>query len=77
VFDELVALVDPGTEPYKPTKGKVNVLMAVGIQASYDLYKRTHADIPGRRVLGRQRRARRWVFRPSRKVLAQWLILDS
>ena len=32
VFDELVALVDPGTEPYKPTKGKVNVLMAVGIQ---------------------------------------------
>jgi hypothetical protein len=32
VFDELVALVDPGTEPYKPTKGKINVLMAVGIQ---------------------------------------------
>ena len=35
VFDELVALVDPGIEPYKPTKGKVNVLMAVGIQVSY------------------------------------------
>ena len=35
VFDELVALVDPGTEPYKPTKGKVNVLMAVGIQVCY------------------------------------------
>lgn len=32
VYDELVALVDPGTEPYKPTKGKVNILMAVGIQ---------------------------------------------
>lgn len=32
MFDELVALVDPGTEPYKPTKGKINVLMAVGIQ---------------------------------------------
>jgi hypothetical protein len=30
-----VALVDPGTEPYKPTKGKVNVLMAVGIQVCY------------------------------------------
>jgi hypothetical protein len=34
VYDELVALVDPGTEPYKPTKGKVNILMAVGIQVS-------------------------------------------
>ena len=34
VFDELVALVDPGVEPYKPTKGKVNVLMAVGIQGA-------------------------------------------
>lgn len=34
MFDELVALVDPGTEPYKPTKGKVNVLMAVGIQVN-------------------------------------------
>lgn len=38
VFDELVALVDPGTEPYKPTKGKVNVLMAVGIQVSRLMY---------------------------------------
>lgn len=34
VFDELVSLVDPGTEPYQPKKGKVNVLMAVGIQVS-------------------------------------------
>ncbi|ORY35519.1 signal recognition particle 54 kDa protein [Naematelia encephala] len=34
VFDELVALVDPGTEPYKPIKGKTNVLMAVGIQGA-------------------------------------------
>ncbi|CAD6575540.1 MAG: Signal recognition particle [Tremellales sp. Tagirdzhanova-0007] len=34
VFDELVALIDPGTEPYKPIKGKVNVLMAVGIQGA-------------------------------------------
>jgi hypothetical protein len=34
VFDELVALVDPGIEPYKPVKGKVNVLMAVGIQGA-------------------------------------------
>lgn len=34
VYDELVALVDPGIEPYKPVKGKVNVLMAVGIQGA-------------------------------------------
>jgi signal recognition particle subunit SRP54 len=34
VFDELVAMVDPGTEPYKPVKGKSNVLMAVGIQGA-------------------------------------------
>ncbi|TXT12906.1 hypothetical protein VHUM_01307 [Vanrija humicola] len=34
VYDELVALVDPGTEPYKPVKGKVNVIMAVGIQGA-------------------------------------------
>lgn len=34
VYDELVALVDSGTEPYKPVKGKVNVIMAVGIQVS-------------------------------------------
>ncbi|RSH77930.1 Signal recognition particle [Apiotrichum porosum] len=34
VVQKLVALVDPGTEPYKPVKGKVNVLMAVGIQGA-------------------------------------------
>ncbi|WWC71576.1 signal recognition particle protein SRP54 [Kwoniella pini CBS 10737] len=34
VFDELVSLVDPGVEPYKPVKGKTNVLMAVGIQGA-------------------------------------------
>ena len=32
MFDELVALVDPGVEPYKPIKGQSNVLMAVGLQ---------------------------------------------
>lgn len=32
VFDELVALVDPGIEPYKPKKGQPNVIMAVGLQ---------------------------------------------
>lgn len=26
--------MDPGTEPYKPVKGKSNVLMAVGIQGA-------------------------------------------
>ncbi|KAI0006136.1 signal recognition particle protein [Russula compacta] len=33
VFDELVNLVDPGIEPYKPKKGYPNVIMAVGLQA--------------------------------------------
>jgi len=32
VFDELVSLVDPGVEPYKPKKGHPNVIMAVGLQ---------------------------------------------
>lgn len=32
VFDELVALIDPGVEPYKPKKGQTNVVMAVGLQ---------------------------------------------
>lgn len=34
VFDELVALVDPGVEPYKPKKGQPNVIMAVGLQGN-------------------------------------------
>ena len=34
VFDELVALVDPGVEPYKPKKGQCNVIMAVGLQGN-------------------------------------------
>ncbi|KAJ7063365.1 SRP54-type protein [Mycena amicta] len=34
VFDELVSLVDPGVEPYKPKKGQPNVLMAVGLQGN-------------------------------------------
>lgn len=32
IFDELVQLVDPGVEPYKPKKGQSNVIMAVGLQ---------------------------------------------
>jgi len=32
VFDELVSLVDPGVEPYKPKKGQSNVIMLVGLQ---------------------------------------------
>lgn len=35
IFDELVQLVDPGVEPYKPKKGQPNVIMAVGLQVSY------------------------------------------
>ncbi|KZP19471.1 signal recognition particle protein [Athelia psychrophila] len=34
VFDELVSLVDPGVEPYKPKKGQPNVIMAVGLQGN-------------------------------------------
>jgi signal recognition particle GTPase len=37
VFDELVNLVDPGVEPYKPKKGQSNVIMAVGLQVSLPL----------------------------------------
>jgi len=34
VFQELVKLIDPGTEPYKPVKGRPNVFMFVGLQGS-------------------------------------------
>lgn len=34
VFDELCALVDTGAEPYKPKKGKRNVIMFVGLQGA-------------------------------------------
>lgn len=34
VFDELVALVDPHAEPFKPKKGKSNVIMFVGLQGA-------------------------------------------
>ncbi|KAH9935014.1 signal recognition particle protein [Fomitopsis serialis] len=34
IFDELVQLVDPGVEPYKPKKGQPNVIMAVGLQGN-------------------------------------------
>ncbi|KAI5793240.1 SRP54-type protein [Geopyxis carbonaria] len=34
VFDELVKLVDPHNEPFKPKKGRSNVIMFVGLQGS-------------------------------------------
>jgi len=34
VFDELVKLLDPGTKPWKPQRGKSNVIMFVGLQGS-------------------------------------------
>jgi len=34
VFDELVALVDPHAEPFKPKKGRPNVIMFVGLQGA-------------------------------------------
>lgn len=35
VLDELVALVDPGEEPWAPRKGKSNVVMFVGLQVRH------------------------------------------
>lgn len=53
VFDELVSLVDPGTEPYKPVKGKSNVLMAVGIQGAGKTTTCTKVNHnPSRLILG-------------------------
>ncbi|KAF5016406.1 hypothetical protein F66182_11919, partial [Fusarium sp. NRRL 66182] len=34
VFDELVALVNPHADPFKPKKGRVNVIMFVGLQGA-------------------------------------------
>lgn len=34
IFDELVELVNPVEEPFKPVKGKTNVLMMVGLQGA-------------------------------------------
>ncbi|KAL8976153.1 MAG: hypothetical protein Q9205_007787 [Flavoplaca limonia] len=34
VFDELVKLVDPHAEPFKPKKGKPNIIMFVGLQGA-------------------------------------------
>lgn len=34
VFDQLVHLVDPHADPYKPKKGKSNVIMFVGLQGA-------------------------------------------
>lgn len=34
VFDELVNLLSPGVEPFKPKKGKPNVIMFVGLQGA-------------------------------------------
>ncbi|KAF1813611.1 signal recognition particle protein [Eremomyces bilateralis CBS 781.70] len=34
VFDELVSLVNPHAEPFKPKKGKPNVIMFVGLQGA-------------------------------------------
>jgi signal recognition particle subunit SRP54 len=34
VFNELVALLNPGTPPYRPVKKKTNVIMFVGLQGS-------------------------------------------
>lgn len=48
IFDELVGLVDPGVEPYKPKKGQPNVIMAVGLQVRH--YKYMHRSLLANRV---------------------------
>lgn len=35
MFDALIELVDPGVKPFKPVKGKSNVLMFVGLQVFF------------------------------------------
>lgn len=50
VFDELVHLVDPGVEPYKPKKGQPNIIMAVGLQViTSSIYHHTYSP----RILGK------------------------
>ena len=34
VFDELVAMLDPGKPVFKPKKGKSNVILFVGLQGA-------------------------------------------
>lgn len=34
VIDELIRIVTPAREPYKPRRGKSNVIMFVGLQGS-------------------------------------------
>lgn len=34
VFTELIKLVDPGVAPFKPQKGRPNVIMFVGLQGA-------------------------------------------
>lgn len=34
VFEELTRLVDPGKKPFRPKKGKINVIMFVGLQGA-------------------------------------------
>jgi hypothetical protein len=64
VFDELVHLVDPGVEPYKPKKGQPNVIMAVGLQVSTSPslrpFFRPFTVIS--REMGRPPHAQNWLF---------------
>jgi signal recognition particle subunit SRP54 len=34
VFEELCRLIDPGVQPFKPVRGKPNVIMFVGLQGA-------------------------------------------
>jgi signal recognition particle subunit SRP54 len=44
IFDELVALVDPGIEGYKPVKGRTNVIMFVGLQVIIFFIKKVFVE---------------------------------
>lgn len=49
MIKELYNLLDPGTVPYKPTKGKSNVIMFVGLQG--EGASRTEGERRGRRTM--------------------------
>lgn len=58
IFDELVQLVDPGVEPYKPKRGHPNVIMAVGLQVSELLWQKYISILKGNRATEKRRPAR-------------------
>ena len=70
VFHELVAMLDPGVEPYRLKRGKCNVVMFVGLQGErkdYDHRKVCPPLQPPRleNVHGLRRHLSSWRLRPA------------